>query len=177
KTSCMNNFKQIGLGTLMYCGEYNNYTWNANAASDTQLLYKGGTTLNGGWNSTGLLLYLRYLDDQMVFHCPAVTSPGKYYYSMFKMSNIDNPSYYWGSDYRHRICNIAYGPYKVDKHYKKAFESDKLDEQSEPYQQRPYHQGGFNVLYLDGVVKFIKGIPATDAGWASENWFRDNADR
>lgn len=191
RTSCMNNLRQLGLGIANYAEDNYGFTFHANQHSDTSLIYKGDPILKStlphfaGWNSTGILLSPKfaYITDQLLYRCPSVTRPGQYGYQQFAPESVEDPPYYWGSDYRHRICNVEYGPFKMGRKsvVKKALEADNPIEAAAGYQQRPYHGDNlYNVLYTDMSV-FATVAPsagsAWNAAWGGENWFRNYADR
>jgi prepilin-type N-terminal cleavage/methylation domain-containing protein/prepilin-type processing-associated H-X9-DG protein len=69
--SCTNNLKQLGLGMIMYAGDYDNrFPW-----------FNWSNRLSGGTNpSVGMTMYWAaiqpYITDQNVFACPTVARDG-----------------------------------------------------------------------------------------------------
>lgn len=177
KTSCMSNFRNLGLGYLSYCGDNGGRTWSCNAASGYSLIRSDAATLpvTNGWNSSGILLWQGYMENPELFHCPSAGRNGLYQYSH---GNLKNPPNWWGSDYFHRISNLIYGPLYTNRitDIRKGVEADNPLLQSGS--TRPYHPDGYTVLMLDGTTGFRllgEAMPATAAG-ELYNWYQNYVD-
>ena len=161
RTSCASNLRQIGIGYRLYIDEYNGRTWTEDEGglggnSGYQMLYRNSPIgPHNGWVSTGLLVFLGYIPNADVFHCPSVPSNNPQIYKHGTKSTHDG---YWYSDYVHRISNQFYGPLTGQDGPNTAIEADDMIVPNPaPVWDtgRPWHPAGYNVLYLDGSVRLI----------------------
>lgn len=195
--ACRSNLHQIGLAYMTYMNDYKGWTWSSDANGSANLLHRASGALNE-WQSSGLLLYGRYLLNPGVFRCPAapesMVQPTDQYQPPSK-ANVDwynNPPPNWGSDYFHRISNFFYGPLHYPDQprkagdtipdYKKGVEADNPRTDNAP--GRPYHRQGWNVLYLDGTVAFfplqkpgsVTDVPGAPGASLLGQWYRTYID-
>ncbi len=173
RTVCLSNLKQIGFGYQMYCQDYNGWTWSQDSGGSYSLLHK-----DSSWIGDGLLLGGGFLSSPNVFHCPAAWSPGQYSYSQYKPGNISKPPSYWGSDYFQRINNFTGSALRINRVDTSGYRDEDKGIDADNFMMdigRPYHRGGYNVVFLAGDAEWKPNLPAS-TGW-SGNWFSTNVDR
>jgi prepilin-type N-terminal cleavage/methylation domain-containing protein len=190
-TACQSNLRQIGHAYMMYVNDHKGWTFRSDANGSMNLLQR---STSSEWQSSGILLQMRYLTSPAVFRCPAASAnpvtPSQQYQDP-RASWLNPPPYGdWGSDYFHRISNLFYGPLRYPTRanlpateapdYKKGIEADnpRIDVSGSV---RPYHKVGWNVLFLDGNVIFlpIKGTPGAPpavGASAAGSWYRNYVD-
>lgn len=195
RMACVSNLRQLGQGTLMYvqdfqgrlppwrvglpneddlsASHYSRYVVNGPASSKApQNIPVPGWT----WQNGGYLYPLRYTDDGTIFFCPAVKE-GPFstsYYAPLLTTDAggDVRSSYL---YNPRTVNAGNRPGPIDTRRRYRRES-----QLEPHKLfavdviqgvnfwAHYREGGFNVLFTDGAVKWSKHPDVT-------RWNLDNS--
>ena len=203
EVACASNLKQIGLAYIMYMNDNRGWTFSADANGSANLLQRGSPAFQ--WQSTGILIQMKYIKSGGVFKCPAAepntAQPSQQYTPpqskwLNPLSNSDYGD--WGSDYFHRISNFYFGPLKLRTRpnlpagevadWRKGIEADN-PRTDNAGSSRPYHRRGFNVLYLDATVTFlpiringspVNGVPSavgTSGPFGINNWYFNYVDK
>jgi prepilin-type processing-associated H-X9-DG protein len=155
--SCTNNLKQTGLIMLSYANDYDGYT---NRASGNPNMVTGAE--NWGWAQT--YYYIQGLDKtsnpiptkNSFLHCPAATTEG----GTTNLPEVSYMTHWWAFP-----ANSAYSYVKIFKIPSPTLAIGIVDKNKvESYAQtllytRPTragspHNGGLNILYMDGHVKY-----------------------
>ena len=161
---CMNNLRQIGMAIRMYCSDYNGWlpaAVNGNFHWSSPFNWWGSTLSHLGY--IGAKTTDCYVKNNPIFNCP--TYPG---YACSRGSdyginaNIVGFNYkdtgFWNSEVQpHRITSIRYPSQCI-------LAGDGIggiiltNHQAEicPYRFGDWHNGGSNILWVDGHVSWIK---------------------
>jgi len=176
RTVCANNLKQLGLAVLMYANDWNSKTPTCQNAANfySTLCDVDNIYYNQGLNplfTTGVLK--RNMNTASLFFCPSITGKGSYTPTFNDaLARIADGNYggqwrYMGYLMRNRNCtNDALGspPYNYDisRYSKMAFLGDNyfwaVPRVGGVYTGARFgeqHKVGWNVMYLDGGVKFV----------------------
>ncbi len=200
RTQCSSNLHQIGVAYGMYMADSKGKLFTDTYSSRYDTLYKDDAVdANGNpapWTGSGRLVQLGYIPNANVFRCPdsPKPDPGDGFQNgiggagnnnhVYAIGNRDIHPHWWFSDYAHRICNTfinspAQTNYLSDLSGNVALEADN------PYRGLAgvRHKIGFNVLYLDGHVKWVQG-PSTsvppgngDTALQGQSWWDAVADK
>ncbi len=201
---CASNLRQIGIAYAMYMGDFNGHLFTDTFSSRFDTLYKDDAVDPNGnpepWTGSGRLIAAGYIPNPNVFRCPSSPKPdpgdgfGNYVGGGGNNNHVyaiglnkDIHPHWWFSDYAHRICNTFINSptqtnYLTDASGKVALEADQ-PYKGQPGGGRPTHKGGFNVLFLDGHVKWVQGPPTTvptgnpDPTLGNEGWWTAVADK
>ena len=178
RASCLNNLKQIGLAYNMYMDDNGGSTWIecTDGSSAHNMLHRtSGMTCNNQWSGSGMLIFQGYISNPDVYHCPSAPSPvgNNSSTQVYKHGTLASYPPDWYSDYAHRLGNTFFGPLRQRDDANKAIEAD-FPRLTLP--GRPYHGNGFNVLYLDGSVKFVM-VPGILSSQLVTAWFTPFADK
>ena len=186
RTQCAANLRQVFIGSMLYANDYNTwlppariganptnilnaqfytrYLWIGPALTQVPASYTASTALGGQFQNQGYLHGGNYGNDAKVFFCPAQygTALGENSYSPLLRSDPSGAvrsSYYFNP----RVINPAIGN-NLRRYQKtsqlpshKLFTVDYLDVSSLFAHQR---EGGWNVLFTDGTVKFSQNTNA-----------------
>jgi len=178
---CINNLRQIGLAIHMYANDYNGYT---PARGVTEYYYGNpaktwyyGITDFAFINSSGqkarlaLLYSLGYIRDGRVFFCPSDIRRKIQYDKMIAYMAKGGT----GAPADGAIC-ISYltrdsedgegTPIRISKHPTSSIVCDNFN--------RCVHKNGWNVLYVDGGVKFYTDVAKIQTIMADTSLTADN---
>ncbi|HEU5069015.1 MAG TPA: prepilin-type N-terminal cleavage/methylation domain-containing protein [Verrucomicrobiae bacterium] len=189
RVSCLNNLKQLGLGSAMYAGDFNGIypPWRAGDArmNDMSASHYSRYVVSGpagqrvpqnpsatGWSfqNGGYIWAMKYVGDGGIYFCPSFRDAANPFsagfYSPLLTTDPDTGDVRSSYFYNPRTINAGNLPGGVDTHRRYQKES-----QIEPHKLfavdviqgqtfwAHYADRGFNVLFTDGAASWAKADP------------------
>lgn len=150
---CLNNVKQLLLGTILYCEENNQKTMYPTYAQESYTWQVGGEisgdgrVLNHGW-----LYEYEYITETGIYYCPSMRHQNHLPNGQYSWDNWGKPDYHVLSAYQFRTSNkieAGLNSFDMTEHSRRAVYSDVFF----------YGRGGplchgdlYNIGFLDGHV-------------------------
>jgi len=168
QTSCLSNLKQIGLGALMYVGDYDDFTFGHLAGDRYQ------TDPPWPWGAPYYMWHQQmypYVKNLQLFVCPSMPnytlsaqadgSPAydstlgygmnyevTYFYRHLNMSDFTRPAQtIWFADCKYYVCYPAYYTY--------TYPTNGTYGMNGPARIDIRHNGGVNLAFFDGHSKWM----------------------
>ena len=157
--SCASNLKQLGQVNVMYCDDFEGYLPPVLSGYARAII-----KLSGIWYSYGLFFQEKYIKNDKLFYCPSNADITKYgaYNGPWGMGTGTADRYMGGylsrgpGFYSYPTSNpLNHGKtlYSLGKGITRGFLTDHGPSYSAT--RAKGHQGGYNILYVDGHVKWF----------------------